>query len=54
MLWTSKFGMKKAQIAFTGLRPNSDKNKDLIFIKKLIEDGNIKVPIGKKYRFEQI
>jgi NADPH:quinone reductase-like Zn-dependent oxidoreductase len=32
MLWTAKIGSKKAIVAFTGLRPSSEKTKDLLFL----------------------
>ncbi len=54
MFWTSKFGSKKAKIAFTGLRSAKEKNKDLIFIKKLVESEKIKSVIDKTYPLGQI
>ena len=54
MLLTSKLGSQKAKIAFTGLRSSEEKNKDLIFIKELVESEKIKTVIDKTYPLEQI
>lgn len=54
VLWTSLFGRKKAKIAATGLRPPKERTKDLILLKKLIEEGEIKPVIDQTYPLVQI
>jgi len=54
VLLTSIMGGKKAKIAATGLRPPKERTKDLIFLKELIEAGEIKPVIDRQYPLEKI
>ncbi|MDX1521895.1 MAG: NAD(P)-dependent alcohol dehydrogenase [Anaerolineae bacterium] len=54
VLWTSMFGGKKAKIAATGLRPPNERTKDLRLLKELMEAGQIKPVIDRRYPLEQI
>jgi NADPH:quinone reductase-like Zn-dependent oxidoreductase len=54
MLWTSKFGSKKAKIVFAGLRSNAEKNEDMKLVLELIGSGALKSVIDQTYPFDQI
>lgn len=54
MLWTSRFGSKKAMIIFAGLRSTREKKADLAFILELVEAGALKPIIDRCYPLEQI
>lgn len=54
MMWTSAFGRKKAKIIFSGLRPASEKAKDLGFLTTLVEADDYQPVIDRCYPLDQI
>lgn len=53
-LWTSVVGSKKAKFSATGLRPASERAKDLLFLKELIEAGKLHAVIDRCYSMDHI
>lgn len=53
MLWTRRFGGKRAKIAFTGLRSGAEKARDLEYIRQLMEAGSLVPFIDARYSMEQ-
>lgn len=54
MLWTGKFGRRKAMFSATGLLPHAELSNRLMEVKALIEDGALKTIIDRRYGLDQI
>jgi NADPH:quinone reductase-like Zn-dependent oxidoreductase len=54
MPWTARFGSRRAVIAFTGLRPASDKREDLLVIRELAEASALVPVVGACYPLDRI
>jgi len=54
VLWPAKSGSKKVKFVAAGLRPASEKIKDLVFLTELIETEKIKPAIDRVYPLVQI
>jgi Zinc-binding dehydrogenase len=54
MPWTSRFGTKKAVVAFTGLRAPGEKRKDLLLIAELTEASALVPVIDACYPLQRI
>ena len=54
MPWTSRFGNKKAVVAFTGLRAPEEKRKDLRYIKDLAEASALAAVVSVCYPLPRI
>jgi NADPH:quinone reductase-like Zn-dependent oxidoreductase len=52
--WTARIGHRRAAIAFTGLRPASEKTADLLFVKELVEAGRIVPVVDRTYPLNEI
>jgi NADPH:quinone reductase-like Zn-dependent oxidoreductase len=54
MPWTSRFGARKAAVAFTGLRAPSAKRRDLLYISGLTEASALVPVIDACYPLQRI
>jgi NADPH:quinone reductase-like Zn-dependent oxidoreductase len=54
MPWTSRFGARRAVVAFTGLRAASEKQRDLLVIRELAEASALTPVVGACYPLARI
>ena len=54
MPWTARFGTRRAVVAFTGLRPASEKLRDLMAIRELAEASALVPVVGACYPLARI
>ncbi len=54
VLWTARFGDRKARVSATGLRPARERAKDLLALRELTETGGLKAVIDGVYPPERI
>jgi NADPH:quinone reductase-like Zn-dependent oxidoreductase len=54
MPWTARLGSRRAVVAFTGLRPASEKQKDLLVVRELAEASAVVPVVGASYPLTRI
>jgi NADPH:quinone reductase-like Zn-dependent oxidoreductase len=54
MPWTARFGSRRAVVAFTGLRPAAEKQRDLLVIRELAEASALVSVVGACYPLTRI
>ena len=54
MPWTARFGSRRAVVAFTGLRPAAEKQRDLLVIRELAEGSALVPVVGACYPLTRI
>jgi NADPH:quinone reductase-like Zn-dependent oxidoreductase len=54
MPWTSRFGARRAVVAFTGLRAASEKRQDLLYLRGLAEASALVAGVGACYPLPRI
>ena len=54
MPWTARFGSRRAVVAFTGLRPAAEKQRDLLVIRELAEASALVPVVGASYPLARI